>query len=93
MIPLDPVTKTNGHTYTLVKRTPTAAIYRQSGGKGDATAYEVIVINVRDAETIMGREYPAREVYPNMNDWGTLGWTYTGPNGLELAEKKFASIA
>lgn len=92
MKPLDSVINTNNHVYTLVKRTPKAAIYRQSKASGKFVAYEVIVIKVRETETIMGREYPTREVYPNTNDWGTLGWTYSGQESLERAEAKFASI-
>lgn len=90
--PLPTVVKFNGFTLTQIKRTDKGAIYHQSGASGDATAYEVVRIVVLPEMEIMGRKYSLRESYPSMHDWGTLGWTYTGPNGLKLAEKKLEEL-
>jgi hypothetical protein len=52
--------------------------------------WEVILVQHRAAETSQrGREYPAREVYPNNEQWGDAGWTFTERS---LADAKMAEL-
>ncbi len=39
--------------------------------------------------SIMGREYPEREVMPSSESWGVAGWTQTD---LESAHRKFNQL-
>jgi hypothetical protein len=68
----------------LIKREGNRAIYLRSDG-----VYEVIRILTRPQETINGRNYPEREVYPGNEDWGRSGWTATT---REHAERLYARI-
>ena len=38
--------------------------------------YEVVVFKHKQAENIMGKDYPERMVYPSNEDWGTYGFSY-----------------
>ena len=38
--------------------------------------YEVVIIQNHPAQTIHGREYPARESMPRSESWGICGWTF-----------------
>jgi hypothetical protein len=65
------VVRSRGATYKLVERRENVAIYEGRGG------FEVWIIDVRGAEVLNGRKYPAREVPPSSESWGSYGWTYT----------------
>jgi hypothetical protein len=51
---------------------------------------EVVVIRVRPAGTVFGREYPARETYPFSEEWGEFGWTYTARSHRDPTAAKIA---
>ena len=57
--------------------------------------YEVIIIKVLPAETIVGRDYPEREAYPssakNSDDWGNIAWSY-GRSQLKDALERFNGL-
>lgn len=63
-----------GFDLRQIKRDGRAAVYEQSQ-RGVVVAYEVVVVKVHPAATIMGREYQEREGYPSNEDWGLLAWT------------------
>jgi hypothetical protein len=68
--------KHSGYDLTLVERGAFWAIYRKSKDGYHNPHFEVVVIEVRPAETMpTGSELPEREVYPNSEAWGQLGWT------------------
>lgn len=68
--------KTNGHNYTLLRRSDTVAVYKQfDTAGGDLVAYELFKIPVRKAETIKGVYYPLREVFPSSSNWGISAWS------------------
>jgi len=48
--------------------------------------YEVIVIRKQKAQTFFGREYPAKEIYPGPESWGTFGFSF---KNLKDAKNKF----
>lgn len=53
-------------------------------------SFEVIIIQHHPAQTIHGREYPARESMPPSESWGISGWTFTTE---EEARRKFQELA
>lgn len=59
-----------------VKRGRRCAIYSVHNKAGTLYGHEVIRIKQRDAEEAFGRDYPAREIYPNNEEWGRLAWSY-----------------
>ncbi len=72
-------------TLKQVWREGDRAIYEYHGG------FEVIHIKTAPAQTIYGRDYPEREVYPTDNDWGTYAITRPASDELGyLRERAFA---
>ena len=74
-----------GFRYTQVKRENDYAIYLQENdvpinSKDYYCYYEVIKIRKQKAlqTLIQGKSvlYPAKEVYPNIKNWGVTGWTF-----------------
>jgi hypothetical protein len=51
------------------------AIYEQRWRDSENVCYEVVRIQRCEAQTLFGRQYPAREVYPSSERWGEHGWT------------------
>lgn len=58
----------SGLTSTLVKREKKKAIYLRSDGY-----YEAFKIKIQEAGELFGREYPEKELYPNNEDFGSIG--------------------
>jgi len=69
----------------LVKREANAAMYKAAG----ADYWEIHVVRVRPAETIVGRTYPEREVLAGNEDFGTYAWACTTQ---ERANGRFVDI-
>lgn len=63
--------KVPGLTATLIARTENKAIYFRWDH-----VYEVFRMKKSGATTVMGRSYPAREVYPGNDDFGKTAWNY-----------------
>lgn len=82
------VFRSRGFTYTQLKREGLAALYEQCS-PGGTPAYEVVHLLVSPAQDILGKPYPEREVYPNDEQWGKRGWTYSR---LDKAEAAFARL-
>ena len=61
--------KTNGRTYTLLKRNKYKAMY-----KSDDDVYEVFKIKIAKPAILFGVEYPEREVYPSSEEFGHRAW-------------------
>ena len=72
--------KFQGRTLRQLKREGNVAIYDVRNAGNTLYGFEVIIVKVAPAETIMGREYPEREVYPSSrkesDDWGSLAWSF-----------------
>jgi len=61
--------KTNGTTYSLVKRTSWKAMYKAEGGQ-----YEVFKVKVLPATEMFGNPVPEREKFPGNEDFGKFAW-------------------
>lgn len=62
--------------------------------KTESGGYEVIKVKYYPEEKIFGKWYPKREAYPNSEDWGTFGWSFTNEkNAINKFEtlKKYGS--
>jgi hypothetical protein len=70
-----------------VWRDDDSAIYEYFGG------YEVIAIKKAPAQTIMGRSYPSREVYPSDGEWGTLAITRPSTDSMAYLKRRAAELA
>ncbi len=89
MIPLPKTFRQGGFDFRLLKRRGSVALFAKSKG-GGRDHHELVIIQQRPAETIYGRQYPARETMPSSEDWGTYGWS---PHNLAEAERRFAMLA
>lgn len=64
----------DGYELTQIERSGHFAVYAQAQ-RGTVLSYEVIEIQQRPAQTIMGKSYPEREGYPHKELWGKCAWT------------------
>ena len=69
------ITQNGGHCYRQVGRNDDTAVYEQLGHYGQLLGYEVIRIKKQDACRMFGKDYPAKELYPSSEDWGSLAFT------------------
>ena len=67
--------RAGGFDYNQIARERHFAIYEQRWQDGGNVCYEVVRIQRCEAQTLFGRQYPAREVYPSSEHWGQQGWT------------------
>jgi hypothetical protein len=77
--------KRNGFDYTQVLLSGDCYIYKQDynsaiehnepGITPEIIYYEVFRAKVRPNETIYGKHYPAREVFPRDEDFGKTAWS------------------
>ena len=79
----------NGMQYRQIKRNGRIAMYAVIGKAGKRYGSEVVILAVHPACSIMGRDYPDREVYPHNEDFGLTGWYYQSD---EDAERRFRSL-
>jgi hypothetical protein len=80
--------RVQGRTLKQLKREGMVALYALHGGSGLLYGYELVQVQVRLAEKILGRSFPEREVYPKSESWGRLGWSF-GANGRKEADTCF----
>jgi len=66
--------KTNGHSYTLFRRSEKVACYKQYF-EDTLVGFELFIIPIRKEETIKNVTYPLREVFPSTSVWGENAWT------------------
>jgi hypothetical protein len=78
----------NGFKYVLVKRGPTACIYRQEITQ-HIDYYEVFLIKVLPEKNIKGTIIPEHEIFPRDKDFGYLAWTY---RNYRKAIEKFEAL-
>jgi hypothetical protein len=71
------ITQNCGHHYHQVWRNNHAAVYEQRNAFGVHLGYEAIAIKRAEPCHVFGKDYPAREVYPSNEDWGTLAVSVT----------------
>ena len=88
MIPLPLNFREDGFDFSIVKRNRNFAILKKSKS-GKNIFYEVVQIQHRPEETIHWKVYPAREVMPRPEQWGTAGWSC---HDRKRAELKFEEL-
>lgn len=78
--------KNHGYVMKQIKRTDKVVMYSKAGG------YEVCLIQSHNGYEIKGIKIEAAEYLPKDEDFGIKGWYYGGPNGRQMAEKKFREL-
>ena len=79
--------RTNGFLYYQEYRNDKFAIYSQ-WLDGEIINYELIKIRKREDRILLGKHYPASEVYPDTKSWGNEGWTFKNfKNAMERLSK------
>lgn len=72
------------HRLEQAWRNETHAVYKHFGSYGQYIGWEAIRIKVKKAETVFGKDYPEREVYPGTSDFGR--WAVSVPARATLEE-------
>lgn len=80
----------NGFNHELLKREGLVCLVKRS--KPAHWHFEIIKLKVAPQGIIMGKEYPEREIYPNDEDFGTLGFSIPS-NRSEEANAAFRGLA
>jgi hypothetical protein len=86
----------NGFHQDLLKREGLVCSVKRS--KPSHWHFEVVKLRVAPHETIFGRDYPERELYPADEDWGQTGFTlpYNQPHlayeAFELLYKMHSDV-
>lgn len=70
-----------GLTATLVERTDKKAMYKRWDN-----VWEVFRIKVQKEKEIFGKAYPAHEIYPGNEDFGSIAWCYSDE---KLAKQRY----
>lgn len=90
---LPKVIEINKHTKLVQEaRGSRAAIYKRLLG-GFLSSYEAIKIVVKEPIKIAGKKYPAREAYPDAEDFGELAFFAKDKKTAEKYFKKFEKDA
>ena len=92
MKPIPETFSKNGYHYELERRSAKACIYRQIHRTGKLVAYEVMAIRVRPEREYHGCILPACERLTSNEEWGTYGWTFSGPEAHEQAIRQFKKL-
>lgn len=67
------IVQNGGHHYRQLWRDEYAAIYEQRNAFRTLLGYEVITLKRQGPCRVFGKLYPAKEIYPCSEGWGTLG--------------------
>jgi len=80
----------NGLCQKLIKRSNNIAMYSvHLEENSPITGYEVFRIKFGKAESIRGKDYPEREVYPSNEDFGRIAWSW---NSFEKANEQYEML-
>lgn len=69
------LTQNGSHRYHQIWRDDNAAVYEQFGQSDKLIGYEIFVIKKQPACRMFDKDYPAKELYPNSEEWGNLAWS------------------
>ena len=72
---LEPQFTYDGFAFRLLERMGDVAILEKSKPHHPSASYEVVIVQRHPAQSIHGRDYPARESMPPSESWGALGWS------------------
>jgi hypothetical protein len=84
------ITQNGGHHYRQIWRDEHAAVYEQRNAFGTLLGYEAIAIKRGEPCHAFGKDYPARELYPCSEDWGTLAISTSNFDRAMDAAKHFS---
>jgi hypothetical protein len=87
------LTQNGGHHYRQIWRDDYAAVYEQRNAFGAFLGYEAIAIKRAKPCHAFGKDYPARELYPCNEDWGTLAVSVSGLDRAMDAAREFSRRA
>jgi hypothetical protein len=62
--------------YRQIWREGRIAVYEVHNKAGMQIGYELIVVRIQKMQTILGKQYPAHEIYPSNEDFGVRGWSF-----------------
>ena len=65
------ITQNGGNHYRQIWRDDHAAVYEQRNAFAAFLGYEAIAVKRAEPCHAFGKDYPARELYPCSEDWGT----------------------
>jgi len=85
LLPLE--MKKHGFNMRQIKRTENSVIYSKAGG------YEVMVVRKHNGYELGGQKVEPAEFLPNNEEFGRLGWYFSGPSAIENAEIKYQEIS
>jgi len=69
--------RSGGWDFKVLARRGRVALLAKTKRTMKRSIYEVVIIQVHPAKTILGRTYPEREAMPPAEAWGRWGWTAT----------------
>lgn len=88
MIPLPISFSKDRFSFHQLQRKGQVALLEKS--KGRYKGWEVVVVRQRNGFGCGEQQIPAREWMPGSNEWGRLGWTYSGyPRAYQDAQERF----
>lgn len=82
--------KSDGFSFRIVDQCRDALLLAKSKPGHSRELWETAIIQHQPAETIRGRSYPARDILPSDESWGSLGWSYADE---QLARAGFARLS
>jgi hypothetical protein len=80
------------HKCVQAWRDETHAVYKHFGAYGQFIGWEAIKIKKAKAAVIFGKSYPAREVYPGNEDFGTYALSVGAQYDLDYAIEKAKTL-
>lgn len=81
--------RSGGFHFEQIARAGRVVLLGKSKPPSTWQCYEVVIVETRAASTFMGKTFPAREVMPPSEAWGTRGWS---PFDEPAARAKFAAV-
>lgn len=78
--------KKHGFLMKQIKRSEKTAMYSKAGG------FEVMVVRKHDGYKIGDTIVEPAEFLPGDEDFGRLGWYFSGPNAVQDAENKYKEL-
>jgi hypothetical protein len=81
--------RSDSFDFELIKRRGRIALFSKTKSTHRDPCYEVVILQIHEAERILGYQLPKREAMPPSESWGNSGWSYSN---LEAAMKRFDSL-
>ena len=79
----------DGFDFRQLIRSGAVALFEKRKPGRKLAVWEVVIVQKREAGSIEGKSYPAREVMPSPSDWGDAAWSFSD---LARARQKFSEL-